>query len=273
MDRGKDNQRSHTSQEGNNGLTKSQNPPTPTFLTSFPSFSPPEVTRSKRRTPSQPSGESTPLVTDSKKAHSRTISTPATAKKSNTNMNDGSGAGLTSTAMNRTVQAAANLRKTIMDSITSRSTSTVQNQKLFPSGYEAVGDPLLNATDEHVNRIITTCGGAVATVKKYSADLAESNERVAAERNSKLKLVEENRDLRAGLSEKDQEIEALKEQLEVARKLFERYVEKLQPGEKPMIRFLDSPSGPYVLGQTFDHFSHHSLSICRRLLWHNIGDG
>jgi hypothetical protein len=237
--------------------SKPASSPPPTFLTSFPSFSPPDMTRSKRKSSGPNSGESASVADIGKKNGGRAVSTPTAGKKGSSNGNSGAGAGeanapgVASSAVNRTVQAAVNLRRTIMDSITYRSASGPQqsSQRIFASGYEAAGDPLVDATDEHVTRIITSSGGPIATVKKYSADLAESNERVAAERNSKLKLVEESRQLRAELQDRDQDIEGLKEQLENARKLFERYVEKMQPGETPVVRFLDSPNGPYVLGE------------------------
>jgi hypothetical protein len=153
-------------------------------------------------------------------------------------------------AVNRTVQAAVNLRKTIMDTIVSRqSLQSSPAPRIFSGPDDGAGDPLLGASEEHVQRIINSSGGPVATVRKYSADLAESNERVATERNGKIRLVEENRQLRAQLQDKTQEIEELLKRLDVAKQLFERYVSKPQSLvlSKPTIQIIDSPSGPYAL--------------------------
>lgn len=153
--------------------------------------------------------------------------------------------------MNRTVAAAAQLKKTILDSISYRSTSASSSsapaKHLFDAPDSAAGDPLAGAGDEHVLRIVGACGGVVPAVRKYSADLAESNERVAAERNSKLRLVEESRGLRARLDEMRREVEEERERAEVVRRLFERYVGKVAGGE-PKVQVLESPNGPYALG-------------------------
>jgi hypothetical protein len=252
MDRRKNSDQKMQSAQDNNSSSSNKSPttPQPTFLTSFPSFSPPDMTR-RRRPSEQHSSEITPGMTDSsRKSGSRVVSTPVTAKKTTdaSKSNTADGTGVASTAMNRTVQAAVNLRRTIMDSITTRSSGASQPQRIF-TAYEAAADPLLNATDEHINRIIASSGGPIATIRKYSSDMAESNERVAAERNSKLKLVEENRQLRADLRDKEEEIEDLKKQLGVSKALFERYVEKVRLGGSPNIQFLDSPSGPYAFGK------------------------
>jgi hypothetical protein len=153
--------------------------------------------------------------------------------------------------MNRTVQAASNLRKTILDTITYRQPIPQPNtEKIFSGTDEDIGDPLAGATNEHVERIILSSGGPVATVKKYSADLAETHDRVTAERNSKVRLVEENRGLRAGLQDKEQAVEDLQKLLATTKRLFERYVGKMQPelGPIPQLQILDSPAGPYALG-------------------------
>jgi hypothetical protein len=186
-------------------------------------------------------------TTDSNTKHkSRVVSSPSTNKKGSSG---GNATGGTS-AVNRTVQAAVNLRKTIMDTITSRQSSQNNpSSRIFSRPDEGTGDPLAGASDEHVQRIINSSGGSVATVKKYSADLAESNERVATERNSKLRLVEENRQLRTEIYDKDQEIEEISRQLTVAKQLFERYIAKTQPllSSTPSLQIIDSPAGPYAL--------------------------
>lgn len=117
---------------------------------------------------------------------------------------------------------------------------------------EGAADPLLGASDEHVQRIIASSGGPVSTVKKYSSDLAESNERVATERNSKLRLVEENRQLRAQLLDKEQDVVDMKRQVEVVKQLFQRYLVKKHSSDDklPTLQIVDSPSGPYALEDT-----------------------
>jgi hypothetical protein len=180
----------------------------------------------------------------------RTVSTPVQSSKTGTDANGSPGG---SSAVNRTVMAAVNLRKTIMETITSRNTSQVESpNRIFAGSDVDGGDPLAGASEEHVLRIINSSGGPVSTVKKYSADLAETNERVASERNSKLRLVEENRELRARLQDKDDEIEDLKKQMMTARELFARYVGKMQPDlhSAPQVQILQSPTGPYALEDT-----------------------
>jgi hypothetical protein len=223
----------------------------PTFLTSFPSFSPPEpAAKPKRRTGATPERKSGSGSGGNSAAAAAVVGTTAPA----------GGAS----AVNRTVAAAAQLKKTILDSISLRSASpsalavssaaaaaaAAAAARIFDAPDSAAGDPLAGASDEHVLRIVGACGGVVPAVRKYSADLAESNERVAAERNSKLRLVEENRGLRAQLDEGQREVEEARARSEVARRLFERYVVKMNPDlvEKPRIQVLESPSGPYALG-------------------------
>jgi hypothetical protein len=260
MDRRKDgsrdpkrrsSERSRSSQE--NIKTAKPSPP-PTFLTSFPSFSPPDMSRTKRKAstphqspPPETRGESgQDAVTPTAKQHSRAVLSPVTSKKVSSGGNTTVGAS----AVNRTVQAAVNLRKTIMDTIVSRQSSQSNPApRIFSGSDDGAGDPLIGASEEHVQRIINSSGGPIATVRKYSADLAESNERVATERNGKIRLVEENRQLRAQLQDKAQEIEELLQRLDVAKQLFERYVSKPQSLvlSKPTIQIIDSPSGPYAL--------------------------
>jgi hypothetical protein len=258
MDRRKDgirehkrrsSERSRNSQENVRGTRTS---PPPTFLTSFPSFSPQDTSKMKRKTPTPqrsppPEGtDSTKPTGEQSKQKSRAVSSPVTSKKTGSTGNGNTG----DSALNRTVQAAVNLRRTIMDSITMRQSSqNTSTTRIFLGPDENIGDPLAGASDEHVQRIITSSGGAVATIKKYSADLAESNERVATERNSKLRLVEENRQLRTQLSDKDLEIDDMRRQRDVAKQLFQRYVAKMEPNLSltPSLQVIDSPAGPYAL--------------------------
>jgi hypothetical protein len=106
-------------------------------------------------------------------------------------------------------------------------------------------DPLENASDEQVKRVIENHGGQISILRQYSKDLAESNQRVAAERNYKLDLIDQNRKLR-------DENELLKLQLEEqsrkyknVKNLFKRFVRPEYPGQ---IQIVDSPNGHYVLG-------------------------
>jgi hypothetical protein len=256
MDRRKDgkgdpkrrsSERSRSSQEN---IKLGKPAPSPTFLTSFPSFSPPDMSKARKKSHTpvhSPTSESRrESIPDTPKNKSRAVSSPVTTKKS-------APAGSTTvgaSAVNRTVQVAVNLRRTIMDTITSRQPSqSSPSPRIFTGLDEGTGDPLLGASDDHVQRIISSSGGPVAAVKKYSADLAESNERVATERNSKLRLVEENRQLRAQIHDKEDEIEDITRQLDVAKQLFERYIIKTQSqlSHTPKLQIVDSPSGPYAL--------------------------
>jgi hypothetical protein len=260
MDRRKDGNRdpkrrsSERSRSSQENLKPAKTSPSPTFLTSFPSFSPPDMTRTRRKasTPHQSPPPETreelgyDSATPTPKQHSRAVSSPVTTKKTSSGGNTTVGAS----AVNRTVQAAVNLRKTIMETIGSRQSS--QNNpasRIFSGPDDGAGDPLIGASEEHVQRIINSSGGPIATIRKYSADLAESNERVATERNGKIRLVEENRQLRAQLQDKDLEIEELLRKLDVAKQLFERYVSKPHSivQSNPTIQIIDSPAGPYAL--------------------------
>lgn len=226
---------------------------TPTFLTSFPSLSPPEVKskpKIKQLSPSLVPHLYDHPVDRKNTQNIRTVSTPVSSIKDGDATNGSPGG---SNAVNRTVMAAVNLRKTIMETITSQNASQVHSPKRIFTGSDVDGgDPLAGATEDHVLRIISSCGGPVSTVRKYSSDLAETNERVASERNNKLRLVEENRELRAQSREKDDEIEELKNQMITARNLFARYVHKMQPDlhAAPQIQILQSPAGPYALEDT-----------------------
>jgi hypothetical protein len=237
------NDRSRSSQDAGGSKSKVSSPK---FMTSFPSISPPETPRLKKNSKGDASNDSeTPRAASSSTGSRKASGAPTGAKGNRL-------PGVS--AMDRTVQAAANLRKSILETITSRASGQGSNSvsQLFSGPDDGIGDPLAGATDEHVLRIINSSGGPVAAVKKYSADLAEANERVATERNSKLKLVEESRGLRAELEEKDLEVEEVKRQLATAKTLFERYVAKRQPELSlvPQVQIVDSPAGPYALEDT-----------------------
>ncbi|KAF2667515.1 TBC-domain-containing protein [Microthyrium microscopicum] len=230
-----------------NSLAKSKSTPSPTFLTSFPSFSPPEVTRSKKKTSSPSASPGAEHETPrAMKRGFRNASTPIQSRKASADTQ------ASPSAMNRTVQAAASLRKSIMDTITARSSAPESPHRIFSGLDGDAGDPLAGASEEHVQRIISSSGGPVATIKKYSSDLAETNQRVAAERNSKLKIVEENRQLRAQMEDKEDEMDDLRKQLATTKKLFARYVGKVEQNlsPAPQVQILESPAGPYAFEDT-----------------------
>jgi hypothetical protein len=250
------------SAEGSSKATKTTSPKS---LTSFPSLSPPETPRTKKKSSpwttitntkdsedgSADASDPGPQRSSSSKSKPRPVSTPVVARNGSTATPTTS---VGTSAMNRTVQAASNLRRSILDSITLRQTpKPTTSPRLFSGFDDTASDPLAGASDDHVQRIINSSGGAVSTIRKYSADLAESNERVATERNSKLRLVEENRELRAQMQRLQEEKEEAEQNIINFKKLFERYVTKNQPefGPNPQIEFLESPAGPYVLGMSF----------------------
>jgi hypothetical protein len=244
-------QRSPSAHDAGSSPSSKTTPP-PTFLTSFPSFSPPE-----------------PPTPTSAKSKRRGGATPERKSGPSSNNMAAAAAAPGSSAVNRTVAAAAQLKKTILDSISYRSASSsaaassaATASHLFDAPDWAAGDPLAVASDEHVLRIVGACGGVVPAVRKYSSDLAESNERVAAERNSKLRLVEENRGLRARLDEQRREVEEERERVEVVRRLFEKYVGKVAGGQ-PRVQVLESPNGPYVLGGFCGVIRERVLMVCR----------
>ncbi len=110
-------------------------------------------------------------------------------------------------------------------------------------------DPLLNARDEQIQRIIDANGGPIATIRQFSADLAESNQRVTQERNNKQALLEETRQLR-------EENELLKASLIENERRYDQAMQMLKHSvehsrqhsiTRPDIKVVDSPGGPYLL--------------------------
>jgi hypothetical protein len=107
-------------------------------------------------------------------------------------------------------------------------------------------DPLENASDEQIQRVIEKNGGAISILRQYSKDLAESNTRVASERNMKLELVEQNRQLQNHNELLKLQLEEQNRKYKNVKNLFKRFVRPEYPGQ---IQIVDSPNGHYVLGE------------------------
>lgn len=155
----------------------------------------------------------------------------------------------TSSAINRTLKGAANLRKAIIASlISSQPTEPTPTKPVF-DGADDDSDPLLNASDEQIQRIIDMNGGAIAAIRQFSADLAESNHRVTQERNNKLALLEETRQLREENELLKASIADHERKYDGAMEMLKHSVEKSRQHSiiRPDIKVVDSPGGPYLL--------------------------
>jgi regulator of replication initiation timing len=116
---------------------------------------------------------------------------------------------------------------------------------------------LEQAKDEQIQRVIDRNGGAIASLRQFSKDLAESNGRVAEERNKKLELIERNRNLRDENDQLKAQLEETQRKYKNVQNLFKRFVRPEQPWQ---IQIVDSPNGHYILGESVCSFSfayHH----------------
>lgn len=125
-------------------------------------------------------------------------------------------------------------------------------------GADEDSDPLVNASDEQIQRIIDMNGGAIAAVRQFSADLAESNQRVTQERNNKLALLEETRQLREENELLKASIADHERKYESAMEMLKHSVEKSRQHSiiRPDIKVVDSPGGPYLLDSLSGHVVH-----------------
>lgn len=155
----------------------------------------------------------------------------------------------TSSALNRTLQGAVNLRKAIMSSLISSQPAEQPTAKSVFEGAEEQTDPLLNASDEQIQRIIDVNGGPIASIRQFSADLAESNQRVTQERNNKQALLEETRQLREENEQLKASIADHERRYESAMQMLKHSVEHSRKHliTRPDIKVVDSPGGPYLL--------------------------
>jgi predicted nuclease with TOPRIM domain len=105
---------------------------------------------------------------------------------------------------------------------------------------------LEGASDEQIQRIVDRNGGVIPSLRQFSKDLAESNGRVAEERNKKLELVEKTRNLRDENDHLMAQLEEMQRKYKNVQNLFKRFVRPEMPGQ---IQIVDSPNGHYILGE------------------------
>jgi hypothetical protein len=107
-------------------------------------------------------------------------------------------------------------------------------------------DPLEQANDEQIQRVIDRNGGAIPSLRQFSKDLSESNGRVAEERNKKLEIIDRNRSLREENDQLKIQLEEMQRKYKNVQNLFKRFVRPEHPGQ---IQIVDSPNGHYILGK------------------------
>lgn len=231
-------------------------PGSPKALTSFPSLSPDASASPKRKRSSRDATRSASSLVDGstggrvERQPSSVASSQGPSRRTSAEASDQNTPSLNrkpSTTITKTLRGAASLHKSILSTLTFRSTTKEESPgAVFKDPDWDAADPLENASDEQVQRVIENHGGQISILRQYSKDLAESNQRVAAERNYKLDLIDQNRRLR-------DENELLRLQLEEqgrkyknVQNLFKRFVRPEYPGQ---IQIVDSPNGHYVLGE------------------------
>ena len=231
-------------------------PGSPKVLTSFPSLSPeasasPRRKRSSRdatrsssslvdggtggRVERQPSGTSSQASSRRTSSDVKSPETPTLNRKP-------------STTISKTLRGAASLHKSILSSLTFRNPTQEESPSaVFKDPDWDAADPLENASDEQVRRVIDNHGGAISILRQYSKDLAESNQRVAAERNYKLDLIDQNRKLRDENELLRLQLEEQNRKYKNVQNLFKRFARPEYPSQ---IQIVDSPNGHYVLDST-----------------------
>jgi hypothetical protein len=246
-------------------------PPSPKVLTSFPSFSPPPSASPKRKRSSKEtsrlasslhensqgggqsrrhSGENTTALSKSPTDKKSTSSVPAESRASQ---------GQKSTSsFGKSLKGAANLHKSILATLTFSSPAPEAPQEgVFDDPDWDAADPLEQATDEQIQRVIDRNGGAISLLKQYSKDLAECNSRVAQERNGKLEVIERNRRLRDESDQLKLQLEEMQRKYKNVQNLFKRFVRPDYPGH---IQIVDSPNGHFVFGKSWLIHEHCILS-------------
>jgi hypothetical protein len=259
--RGKRSINSSTPSNKSRQSSTSEGPPgAPKVYTSFPSFSPPPSSspkrkRSSKETLSLANSLETPHVeSQSRRTSGEDASVPSNTsatKKSSNSMSGGSGTsqGQKSTSsLGKTLKGAANLHKSILATLTFSSPAPESSQEgVFQDPDWNAADPLQQATDEQIQRVIDRNGGAVSLLKQYSKDLAEANTRVAQERNGRLEVIERNRRLRDESDQLKLQLEEMERKYKNVQNLLKRFVRPDQPGQ---IQIVDSPNGHFVLDST-----------------------
>jgi len=255
--RGKRSTSQFSATPSSKGRTSSEaKPGSPKVLTSFPSLSPeaagsPKRKRSSReatrsasglgdggsagRVERQPSGSTSQGSSRRTSADVKSPETPVLNRKP-------------STTISKTLRGAASLHKSILSTLTFRNPSQEESPgAVFKDPDWDAADPLENASDEQVRRVIDNHGGQISILRQYSKDLAESNQRVAAERNYKLDLIDQNRKLRDENELLRLQLEEQNRKYKNVQNLFKRFVRPEYPGQ---IQIVDSPNGHYVLDST-----------------------
>lgn len=229
-------------------------PASPKVFTSFPNFTPPSSASPKRKRPSKETSklgnsvENLQVGAQSRKPSGEDFSDTPTVKKAAGEGGSSQGQKSTSSFAGKTLKGAANLHKSILASLTFSSAVPQPSQDgVFDDPDWDASDPLAEATDEQIQRVIDRNGGAVSLLRQYSEDLAETNTRVAQERNGKLEVIERNRRLRDESDQMKLQLEDIQRKYKNVQNLLKRFVRPDQPGQ---IQIVDSPNGHFVLDST-----------------------
>lgn len=231
-------------------------PASPKVLTSFPSLSP-QAASPKRKRPSGVGVRSTSGLHESSgvddsydRRPSESTSTASSRRVSSeaSNVETPTQQRKPASSISKTLRGAANLHKSILAGLTFRgATQEEPEESVFKDPDWEAADPLEKASDEQIKRVIEKNGGAISILRQYSTDLAESNTRVAQERNSKLEVIERNRKLRDDNELLRLQLEETHRKYKNVQNLFKRYVRPEFPGQ---IQIVDSPNGHYILGES-----------------------
>lgn len=229
-------------------------PASPKVFTSFPNFTPPQSASPKRKRSSKDTSklgnsvENLQVESQSRRPSGEDTSNVSTIKKSSGQGGSSQGQKSTSSFAGKTLEGAANLHKSILASLTfSSAVPQLSQDGVFDDPDWDASDPLEEATDEQIQRVIDRNGGAISLLKQYSKDLADTNARVAQERNGKLEVIERNRRLRDESDQMKLQLEDMQRKYKNVQNLLKRFVRPDQPGQ---IQIVDSPNGHFVLDST-----------------------
>ncbi|TID21768.1 Rab GTPase activator [Venturia nashicola] len=229
-------------------------PASPKVFTSFPNFTPPPSASPKRRRSSKDTSKLGSNVEDlqtgrqNRRPSGEDSFNVPTIKKAPGASGSSQGQKSTSSFAGKTLKGAANLHKSILASLTfSSAAPQLPQDGVFDDPDWDASDPLAEATDEQIQRVIDRNGGAVSLLRQYSEDLAEANTRVAQERNGKLEVIERNRRLRDESDQMKLQLEDMQRKYKNVQNLLKRFVRPDQPGQ---IQIVDSPNGHFVLDST-----------------------
>lgn len=229
-------------------------PASPKVFTSFPNFTTPASASPKRKRSSKEtpklgnSVENLQGGSQSRRPSGEDISKAPASTKALGQSGSSQGQKSTSSFAGKTLKGAANLHKSILASLTfSSAVPKISEDGVFEDPDWDASDPLAEATDEQIQRVIDRNGGAISLLRQYSKDLAETNTRVAQERNGKLEVIERNRQLRDESDQMKLQLEDMQRKYKNVQNLLKRFVRPDQPGQ---IQIVDSPNGHFVLDST-----------------------